>query len=165
MSPSGNILPDNVAMEVSTTEESECSDCTGNYHLALNKHNCPTERFSLFGIASGTPGTNCTLMDINSTNVDDINDYLKDGNNWNATFHCDDWPADASITIRRLRQMSLALQGTYQLTMNNISVDVPLCTEPWELEPILSGAWNYECPIEMWGGNCGCGHRWAKIRW
>ena len=144
MSPSGNILPDNVAMEVSTTEESECSDCTGNYHLALNKHNCPTERFSLFGIASGTPGTNCTLMDINSTNVDDINDYLKDENNWNATFHCDDWPADASITIRRLRQMSLALQGTYQLTMNNISVDVPLCTEPWELEPILSGALNYE---------------------
>ena len=63
-----------------------------DYKLDFKQFSCPTERFPLLGIESETPGTNCTLFDINSSDPTLIKNYLSDENSQSATFHCDDWP-------------------------------------------------------------------------
>ena len=161
-----NRLPSAVASDMvfeESTIEDEIEDVV-DYKLAFPREDltCSSNRFPLFGIASATQGSNCTLMEINSYDEAMINSYLQDETVVNATFHCDDWPANTSITIMRQRQFSRAVEGTFSVTFNNITVELPPYLEAWELEPIVASAWGFECPIDRYGT---CWDRQYHFRW
>ena len=61
--------------------------------MKFASYSCPTERFPLLGIESETPGNNCTLLDIGSSDPALVQEYLGNETSQTATFYCDDWPA------------------------------------------------------------------------
>ena len=83
-----------------------------------NQYTCPSQRFPLFGIWAGTDEP-CELTKTDGSTTmtkGEIDAYLADEANNEASFRCMDWPADASITIKREEQMSLKMSGSYSLT-------------------------------------------------
>lgn len=124
-----------------------------DYELRFSQYSCPSERFPLLGVESGTPGNNCTLMEINSNDPMLIKDYLSHVNSTNATFYCTDWPQNTSITIKRDTQMSLAMQGSYSMTFKNQTVNVPIYSDKRQIFPLVDANWNYGCDIVQWA-NC-----------
>ena len=107
------------------------------FHLNFMQFGCPTNRFPLLGIESATPGVNCTLQEINSTDKWLIQEYLANENNSQASFHCDDWHNETKIEIKRTSKMSLAMQGSYELIFENTSIHVPIYTSKHDLYPIV----------------------------
>ena len=91
--PSSDFILNKVKVrEISSTPESD-------YKLEFYQYSCPTERFPLLGIESEIPGTNCTLMEIDSSDPILVQAYLTNVTSENATFHCDDWPTGGQLFI------------------------------------------------------------------
>jgi hypothetical protein len=126
------------------------SDGNMAYELIYLQYSCPTMRFPLFGIASSTENATCTLTELNTADSVEIQAYLANITNMEATFHCDDWDAATTILISRQQNMSLGLLGTWSMTYNNTILNLPPYIEQWDLIPLVEAAWGFACSIDYW---------------
>ena len=142
--------------------EEETNTNENDYKIDFFQFGCPTERFPLLGITSETPGTNCTLLDLDTNDESLISSYLSDDTNENATFYCDDWPQNTSILIKRHVRMSLAMQGSYSLTYKNNTINVPIYTNKYDLYPLLDSNWDYACELHTYNY---CWYTHHTLKW
>ena len=141
-------------------------DATNSFEFTYNpnQYTCPSQRFPLFGIWAGTDEPcELTKTDGSTTMVKgEIDAYLADEANNEASFRCMDWPADASITIKREEQMSLKMSGSYSLSYGGNELSFPIYSTKYDIYPKINQAWNYECEIHEWDN---CWNSQIQLKW
>ena len=141
-------------------------DSTNSFEFTYNpnQYTCPSQRFPLFGIWAGTDEP-CELTKTDGSKTmakAEIDAYLADEANNEAIFRCMDWPADASITIKREEQMSLKMSGTYSLTYGGNELSLPIYSTKYDIYPKINQAWDYECEIHEWDN---CWNKQIQLKW
>ena len=61
-----------------------------------------------------------------------------------------------NVTITRDRQMSLAMQGSFSLTYEGVTIEAPIYSSQYDLFPLMDTNWGFGCDLTSWG------HCWEK---
>ena len=58
--------------------------------------------------------------------------------------------------------MSLAMQGSFNLTYNDVTINAPIYTSKFDLFPLVDNSWNFGCELSTWGN---CWEKHYKFNW
>ena len=58
--------------------------------------------------------------------------------------------------------MSLAMEGSFNMTYNGVTVNAPIYTPKHEIFPLVDNSWNFGCELESWGY---CWEKHYKFSW